>query len=110
MNSWLPTAPHWMAAPSHEEAGRFYHPVGDLSLCPINLREPVPFLEREAKLLSLSRHFLLVVNILSLQLFLCLKLEDRVKSISAYFVLAKFGGRSLRKSERKFAWKTGSWM
>src|SRR5438094_8008788 len=101
MNSWLPTAPHRMAAPSHEETRGFYHPVGDLSLYPINLREPILFLEQEAKLLSLSRHFLLVVNILSLQLFLCLKLEDRGEVDLGILCACKAWGGKVEKNWKK---------
>src|SRR6266496_1558052 len=97
MDSRFPASPHRVAASSHEEAGRLHHPVGDLSLCPINLREPVLFLEREAKLLSLSRHFLLVVNILSLQLFLCLKLEDRGEVDLSILCACKVWGEKLEK-------------
>src|SRR5207302_9821061 len=101
MDSRLPTSPHRMAASPHEQAGRLYHPIGDLSLDSINLREPVLLLKREAKLFPLSGHFLFEVRILLLKLFLCLILVYRGKIELGILCICKVGGQKFEKIREK---------
>ena len=86
-----------MASPSHEEAWRFNHPVGNLGLGSVDLRVPVFFLELYPDLFSLPGEFLLVSWVGFWQVFFGLIFVDWCEVDLRHFGLRMFRGQEFEK-------------